>query len=418
MRGSRARQDSLADATNDRPGTTAGEGAGAGRAQGAPEDPRGGRRRRIGIAVAAVACGLGVAVAVGLVQAAPSPEAPASAAEAQPAQAAVEADEGMAVADVGAIAKTGLGYAGEDVSPGEEADLEVEADSGHVLVTQRSDDGAEARVEAAAKRSAALMSELSGRSVGGARVSDVTWVMADADGAARVAVRNTPGSAATAAAADPASDASMEAAVGGSDGWAMDDGTHRGLGEGAAVPQSGGTAPTAPDGAEIVAPGDGSEAAGVADGAPTTDDGAGSAEAPGSGQAVADASAASEASSSPQSPSGQAAGWDETVVDTPAWDETVVDTPAWDETVVDIPAWDETVRRTKVVYVVSADGSVWDSVMDASDRALVLDSSCHDETRTYTETVHHDATYRTVHHEAVTHVVHHDAVTRTVHHDS
>ena len=116
--------------------------------------------------------------------------------------------------------------------------------------------------------------------------------------------------------------------------------------------------------------------------------------------------------------SGRDAGWDETVVDSPAWDETVVDTPAWDETVVDTPAWDEQVSTRKAVYVVSADGSVWDTPDEAGEHAFLLDSSYHDEWRTVTETVHHDATYRTVHHEAVTHVVHHEAVTHVVHHEA
>lgn len=250
--------------------------AGDGQGEGTPAGARPGRCRRLGIAVAAVACGLGVAAAVALTQGSPSPDpvAEAPAAQTEQAEDATEAD--LTGDDVASIAETSLEYAGTDVSAGEGADVEVVADAGHVMVTQRSDDGAEARVEAAAKRSAALMSALSGRTVCGEKVADVTWVMADADGTARVAVRNTPGSAATAAAADPSSDASVEAAVEGSDSWAMDDDTYQGLGGDPVVAQSGGTAPTSPDGTEVVAPGDADRT-----------DGAGDAESAGDGEAEA-----------------------------------------------------------------------------------------------------------------------------------
>ena len=250
--------------------------AGDGQGEGTPAGARPGRCRRLGIAVAAVACGLGVAAAVALTQGSPSPDpvAEAPAAQTEQAEDATEAD--LTGDDVASIAETSLEYAGTDVSAGEGADVEVVADAGHVMVTQRSDDGAEARVEAAAKRSAALMSALSGKTVCGEKVADVTWVMADADGTARVAVRNTPGSAATAAAADPSSDASVEAAVEGSDSWAMDDDTYQGLGGDPVVAQSGGTAPTSPDGTEVVAPGDADRT-----------DGAGDAESAGDGEAEA-----------------------------------------------------------------------------------------------------------------------------------
>lgn len=360
------------------------------------------------VIITLAACGIAAAVAAGLALAG-TPSKSTGKDPVTPSVAAVtEADADLTADDVASIAETALEFAGTDVSAGEGADIDVVADSGHVLVTQRSDDGAEARVEDASKRSAALMSTLSGRAVGGALAADVTWAMADADGNAKVAVRNTPDSPATAAAADPSSDTSLEAAVKGSDGWTMDDETHAGLGDGTNIPQSGGTPPTSPDGTQIlVSPDDSTPEA------PTDGKAADGAEPSADGTAETGTDAAGGSASGGES----ASGWDETVVDTPAWDETVVDTPAWDETVVDTPAWDEQVGTRKAVYVVSADGSVWDTPDEAGYHAMLLNSSYHDEWRTVTETVHHDATYRTVHHEAVTHVVHHDAVTHVVHYE-
>ena len=365
------------------------------------------RRTRLA-AAAAAACGLAAAIAAGLALSGTPSKPTDDDLVARPAAAVTEADADLTADDVASIAETALEFAGTDVSAGEGADIDVVADSGHVLVTQRSDEGAEARVEDASKRSAALMSTLSGRAVGGAQAADVTWAMADADGNAKVAVRNTPDSPATAAAADPSSDTSLEAAVKGSDGWAMDDETHAGLGDGTDIPQSGGTPPTSPDGTQVLASPDDSAPEAPADGEAET-----GADPSADGTAETDTAAAGGSASGGES----ASGWDETVVDTPAWDETVVDTPAWDETVVDTPAWDEQVSTRKAVYVVSADGSVWDTPDEAGEHAFLLDSSYHDEWRTVTETVHHDATYRTVHHEAVTHVVHHDAVTHVLHHE-
>ena len=391
-----------------------GEGvAGVDKGEDSPGGPQTGRRRiAIGIAAAAVACGLGIAAAVGLAQGGPSPEAPASEAEAQPAQAAVEADEGMTAADVEAAAATGLEYAGEDVSPGEDAGLEVEADSGHVLVTQRSDDGAEARVEAAAKRSAALMSELSGRSVGGAQASDVTWVMADADGTARVAVRNTPESGSTAAAADPSADTSMETALEGSDGWAMDDRTHQGLEDGTSVPQSGGKTPTAPDGTEIVAPGDvestdeavdaessGDDATDVPDGAANSSGGASSASETPSGSASS--GTASSAQSSPATtPSGSTPSGQTSSGGSPSGSQQA-HTHDWEPVyqsvwVQDSAAWDEPTYSTVVKYRCSVCGKLFDSVVEWDNH----DADVHGFTGSYstvsesvqTGTKHHDAT--------------------------
>jgi hypothetical protein len=360
------------------------------------------------VIITLVASGIAAAVAAGLALAG-TPSKSTGKDPVAPSVAAVdETGADLTADDVATIAETALEFAGTDVSAGEDADIDVVVDSGHVLVTQRSDDGAEARVEDASKRSAALMSTLSGRAAGGAQAADVTWTMADADGNAKVAVRNTPESPATAAAADPSSDTSLEAAVKGSDGWAMDDETQAGLGDGTDIPQSGGTPPTSPDGTQVLASPNGNDSDG-----PTDGEAAGGAEPSAADEGESGAAAAGGSASGVESTSG----WDETVVDTPAWDETVVDTPAWDEAVVETPAWDEQVSTRKAVYVVSADGSVWDTPDEAGEHAFLLDSSYHDEWRTITQTVHHDATYRTVHHEAVTHTVHHDAVTHVVHHE-
>ena len=386
--------------------------AGDGQGEGTPAGARPGRRRRLGIAVAAVACGLGVAAAVALTQGSPSPDpvAEAPAAQTEQAEDATEAD--LTGDDVASIAETSLEYAGTDVSAGEGADVEVVADAGHVMVTQRSDDGAEARVEAAAKRSAALMSALSGRTVCGEKVADVTWVMADADGTARVAVRNTPGSAATAAVADPSSDASVEAAVEGSDGWAMDDDTYQGLGGDPVVAQSGGTTPTSPDGTEVVAPGDavGTDGAGDAegaagdgaeasDGATAPSGGDSSAGGPSSGSPSSGSASSTQPSSggsssgstsSSQTSSGSSSSGSQ---QSHTHDWQPVYESVW---VQDSAAWDEPTYSTVTKIRCSACGELFDSVLEWSDHDIAV----HNVTSSYssvpskvqTGTTHHDAT--------------------------
>ncbi|MCI6547863.1 MAG: C2H2-type zinc finger protein [Coriobacteriaceae bacterium] len=386
--------------------------AGDGQGEGTPAGARPGRRRRLGIAVAAVACGLGVAAAVALTQGSPSPDPVAEAPAAQTEQAEDATETDLTGDDVASIAETSLEYAGTDVSAGEGADVEVVADAGHVMVTQRSDDGAEARVEAAAKRSAALMSALSGRTVCGEKVADVTWVMADADGTARVAVRNTPESGSTAAAADPSADASMEAALEGSDGWAMDDGTHQGLEDGTSVPQSGGTTPTAPDGTEIVAPGDvestdeavdaessGDDATDVPDGAANSSGGASSASETPSGSASS--GTASSAQSSPATtPSGSTPSGQTSSGGSPSGSQQA-HTHDWQPVyqsvwVQDSAAWDEPVYSTVVRYRCSQCGKTFDSLAeleahgDAAHPDFYSYSTVSEKVQTGTK--HHDAT--------------------------
>ena len=378
--------------------------AGDRQGEGTPAGARPGRRRRLGIAVAAVACGLGVAAAVALTQGSPSPDPVAEAPAAQTEQAEDATETNLTGDDVASIAETSLEYAGTDVSAGEGADVEVVADAGHVMVTQRSDDGAKARVEAAAKRSAALMSALSGRTVCGEKVADVTWVMADADGTARVVVRNTPGSAATAA-ADPSSDASVEAAVEGSDGWAMDDDTYQGLGDGTSVPKSGGTPPTAPDGTEIVAPGDvestdeAVDAESSGDDATDVPDGASSAGETPSGSASS--GTASSAQSSPATtPSGSTPSGQTSSGGSPSGSQQA-HTHDWQPVyesvwVQDSAAWDEPVYSTVTKYRCSQCGAAFDS-LDALENhgdTAHPDFSSYStvSTKVQTGTTHHDAT--------------------------
>ena len=66
--------------------------------------------------------------------------------------------------------------------------VRVDAKSGHVLVTQVSEDDAAKMVDSTARRSAALAALLNGKKIKGVSAVDVTWVATDKDGNIKVAV--------------------------------------------------------------------------------------------------------------------------------------------------------------------------------------------------------------------------------------
>lgn len=66
--------------------------------------------------------------------------------------------------------------------------VRIEVKSGHILVTQASEDDAAKMVDSTARRSAALAAVLNGKKVKGVSAVDVTWIATDKDGNIKVAV--------------------------------------------------------------------------------------------------------------------------------------------------------------------------------------------------------------------------------------
>ena len=353
------------------------------------------RRRMVavGVAAAAVAVGLGIALALGSGQ--PTPETPEPAAEAAPTaqQATEEEPADLDEAGVEGVVESNLAYAGEDVTA-EAGTSEVTAADGHVMVTQRTDDDAEARVEASVKRAAATMSALANRTVGGTKVTDVTWVMCDPEGAPKAAVRVTPESPSVATAGGASADQSVADALAGTDGWAISTDTHDALPDPGSIPQTGGTAPTAPDGSAVIVDTAPAGSDGETDDAAATGDPAGDASSPSQGGSSSQGNAETTGGSSP-APSGSASdsssGTQSQPTHTHAWE------PVYQSTwVQDSAAWDEPVYSTVVKYRCSVCGKLFDSVLEWSDHDIDVhngESSYSDvAVKVQTGTTHHDAT--------------------------
>ena len=353
------------------------------------------RRRMVavGVAAAAVAVGLGIALALGSGK--PTPETPEPAAEAAPTaqQATEEEPADLDEAGVEGVVESDLAYAGEDVTA-EAGTAEVTAADGHVMVTQRTDDDAEARVEASVKRAAATMSALANRTVGGTEVSDVTWVMCDPEGAPKAAVRVTPESPSVATAGGASADQSVADALAGTDGWAISTDTHDALPDPGSIPQTGGTAPTAPDGSAVIVDTAPAGSDGETDDAAATGDPAGDASSPSQGGSSSQGNAETTGGSSP-APSGSASdsssGTQSQPTHTHAWE------PVYQSTwVQDSAAWDEPVYSTVVKYRCSVCGKLFDSVLEWSDHDIDVhngESSYSDvAVKVQTGTTHHDAT--------------------------
>ena len=359
-------------------------------------DGQGSRRRRmvaVGVAAAAVAVGLGIALALGSGQ--PTPETPEPAAEAAPTAQQATEEEPADLDEAGGegVVESDLAYAGEDVTA-EAGTSEVTAADGHVMVTQRTDDDAEARVEASVKRAAATMSALANRTVGGTEVSDVTWVMCDPEGTPKAAVRVTPESPSVATAGGASADQSVADALAGADGWAISTDTHDALPDPGSIPQTGGTAPTAPDGSAVIVDTAPAGSDGETDDAAATGDPAGDASSPSQGGSSSQGNAETTGGSSP-APSGSASdsssGTQSQPTHTHAWE------PVYQSTwVQDSAAWDEPVYSTVVKYRCSVCGKLFDSVLEWSDHDIDVhngESSYSDvAVKVQTGTTHHDAT--------------------------
>lgn len=423
-----------------------------------PIDIRARQRKVVAIGlgcVLAVACGLGAA-------------AWAMRPAAQPAEGNPVAEEPARQDASVPQLLSGLSYHGRDVSATPFA-VTVTAASGHVMVEERSDADAATRVDLSARRSAALAHELSGQTVRGDEVADVTWVACDPDGAVKFAVKNDVSSEAANAAeygdANPgdgespatSSDGAKDApkpddgdtsdkeapavdqsgpsdggeakanepttseVVSGSTGWTMSGDTKDGLADVAPdLPQQGGEAPTTPDGAEIApeqpAPAEPSEEipAEGGEGAGSGDPGQASQPASGSGSGTASGSAPS----TPSTPAGggSSGSGSSGAPSTPAhqhdWQPVygtrwVQDSAAWDETVVVSAAWDETVPTYGSVKKIRCScGAIFDSYVEWESHC----DSIHDGEASYShisQTVQTGTT--TKHHDAVTKIVHHDA---------
>ena len=146
----------------------------------------------------------------------------------------------------------GLTFQGASVAPDASA-CEVEAEGGHVMVTETSSAPAENMVDGAARRAAALAGQ---SKTSPYDVADVTWVATDPEGKVEVAVTVKPTDAAADMAQKEPADGdeapSTSDILHGSTGWDMTDDAHAGLPEGAGVDKSGGEAPTTPGGSTIV----------------------------------------------------------------------------------------------------------------------------------------------------------------------
>ena len=358
------------------------------------------RRRRVaaGVAAAAVAVGLGVSLALGSGQ--PAPETPEPGTDVAPTtqQATEEEPSDLDEAGVEGIVESDLAYAGEDVTA-EAGSAEVTATDGHVMVTQRTDDGAEARVEASAKRAAATMSALANRTVGGAKVSDVTWVMCDPEGTPKAAVRVTPESPSVATAAgDASTDQSVADVLAGTDGWVISTDTHDALPDPGSVPQTGGTAPTAPDGSAVAVDTTSAGTDGETDDATVAADAGGDAGTSSQGDpATTGGSSTTSGPSSPSTPSASGP----SSSGSPSSGAQQTHTHDWQPVyqsvwVQDSAAWDEPVYSTVVKYRCQACGALFDNLdelMDHGDAVHNSESSYSTKAvQVQTGTRHHDAT--------------------------
>lgn len=427
-----------------------------------PIDIRARQRKVVAIGlgcVLAVACGLGVAAWAMRPAAQPAGEAPAAG---EPARQDASVPQLL----------SSLSYHGRDVSATPSA-VTVTAAHGHVMVEERSDADAVTRVDLSARRSAALAHALSGETVRGDEVSDVTWVACNPDGDVKFAVRNDVSSdAANAAEPDGATsedetpaDTSRDGAQGasktgegdsssenpsdskapaddqgepsdggeakadepttsevvsGSTGWTMSGDTKDGLADVAPdLPQQGGEAPKTPDGAEIApeqpAPVEPSEEipAEGGEGAGSGDPGQASRPASGSGSGTASGSAPS----TPSTPAGggSSGSGSSGAPSTPAHqhDWQPVYGTRW---VQDSAAWDETV-------VVSA---AWDETVPTYGSVKKIRCSCgaifdsYVEWESHCDSIHDgEASYSHISQTVQTGTTtkHHDAVTKNVHHD-
>lgn len=358
------------------------------------------RRRRVaaGVAAAAVAVGLGVSLALGSGQ--PAPETPEPATDVAPTtqQATEEEPSDLDEAGVEGIVESDLAYAGEDVTA-EAGSAEATATDGHVMVAQRTDDGAEARVEASAKRAAATMSALANRTVEGAKVSDVTWVMCDPEGTPKVAVRVTPESPSVATAAgDASTDQSVADVLAGTDGWVISTDAHDALPDPDSVPQTGGTAPTAPDGSAVAVDTTPAGSDGETDDATVATDAGGDAGASSQGNpATTGGSSTTSGPSSPSTPSASGP----SSSGSPSSGAQQTHTHDWQPVyqsvwVQDSAAWDEPVYSTVVKYRCQACGALFDNLdelMDHGDAVHNSESSYSTKAvQVQTGTRHHDAT--------------------------
>ena len=364
-------------------------------------DGQGARRRRrvaAGVAAAAVAVGLGVSLALGSGQ--PAPETPEPGTDVAPTtqQATEEEPSDLDEAGVEGVVESDLAYAGEDVTA-EAGTAEVTAADGHVMVTQRTDDGAEARVEASAKRAAATMSALANRTVGGAKVSDVTWVMCDPEGTPKAAVRVTPESPSVATAAgDASTDQSVADVLAGTDGWVISTDTHDALPDPGSVPQTGGTAPTAPDGSAVAVDTTSAGTDGETDDATVAADAGGDAGTSSQGDpATTGGSSTTSGPSSPSTPSASGP----SSSGSPSSGAQQTHTHDWQPVyqsvwVQDSAAWDEPVYSTVVKYRCQACGALFDNLdelMDHGDAVHNSESSYSTKAvQVQTGTRHHDAT--------------------------
>lgn len=409
-----------------------------------PIDIRAKQRKVIAIGLGCalvVACGLGVAAWAARPAAQPAGDAPAAE---EPAAQDASVPQLL----------SGLTYRGRDVSATPSA-LTVTAAHGHVMVEERSDADAVTRVDLSARRSAALAHALSGQTVRGDEVSDVTWVACDPDGAVKFAVRNDVSSDAANAAesdgttsnegtpADTSKNGAQDSSktgegdtvageakdgepttsevVSGSTGWTMSGDTKDGLaGVAPDLPQQGGEAPTTPDGAEIAPeqpapaepseeiPAEGGEGAGPGDSGqasqPATGGGSGAASGSAPSAPSAPAGGGSSGSGSTGAPSTPAHQHDWQPVYGTRW---VQDSAAWDETVVVSAAWDEPIYEVVWKYRCTWCGTFFDSLASFTDH----NDSEHDSEASFnnvkqnvqTGTKHHDAVTKTVHHEATGH---------------
>lgn len=421
-----------------------------------PIDIRARQRKVVAIGLGcalAVACGLGVATW-------------AMRPAAQPAEGGPVAEEPARQDASVPQLLSGLSYHGRDVSATPSA-LIVTAASGHVMVEERSDADAATRVDLSARRSAALAHELSGQTVRGDEVADVTWVACDPGGAVKFAVKNDVSSDAANAAeygdanpgdgespatpSDGAQDASKTGegdtasgghsepsdggeakddepttseVVSGSTGWTMSGDTKDGLADVAPdLPQQGGEVPTTPDGAEIAPeqpapvepseeiPAEGGEDAGPGDPGQSSQPASGTPSGSAGGSTAstpsAPAGAGSSSSGSSGAPSTPAHQHDWQPVYGTRW---VQDSAAWDETVVVSAAWDETVPTYGSVKKIRCScGAIFDSYVEWESHC----DSIHDGEASYshisqtvqtgTTTKHHDAVTKTVHHDATGH---------------
>lgn len=206
-----------------------------------PQGDDGGRRRRRRVAGAAIAVVLVAGLGAGLALASrvPSQEEPPGATATTEAE---TVDAGLGLGDVAQLC-TRLALDNADLSI-DAARVRIEAQDGHVMVTQASEDDAATMVDATARRSAALARALNNQKVAGSDVVDVTWVTTDQAGNVKVAVANTPASA-------PAGGSTADV-MNGSGGHVIADDVWNADGvHDQGFEQNGGETPKRPDGTEV-----------------------------------------------------------------------------------------------------------------------------------------------------------------------